>query len=84
MDTIVNFIKKNDLILTALQNHLVLYTDDNREKERHMIIKTLYQRLNYLIVYRFIDSIQRCLIEKEFTNYTTTQHQLQTETKIEN
>lgn len=53
MDTIVNFIeKKNDLILTALQNHLVLYTDDNREKERHMIIKTLYQHLNYLIVHR--------------------------------
>lgn len=52
MDTIVNFVEENDLILTALQNHLVLYTDDNREKERHMIIKTLYQRLNYLIVYR--------------------------------
>lgn len=47
MDTIVNFVEENDLILTALQNHLVLYTDDNREKERHMIIKTLYQHLNY-------------------------------------
>lgn len=52
MDTIVNFIEENDLILTALQNHLVLYTDDNREKERHMIIKTLYQHPNYLIVHR--------------------------------
>lgn len=53
MDTIVNFIEEKDLILTALQNHhLVLYTDDNREKERHMIIKTLYQHLNYLIVHR--------------------------------
>lgn len=52
MDTIVNFVEENDLILTALQNHLVLYTDDNREKERHMIIKTLYQDLNYLIVHR--------------------------------
>lgn len=52
MDTIVNFVEENDLILTALQNNLVLYTDDNREKERHMIIKTLYQHLNYLIVHR--------------------------------
>lgn len=42
MDTIVNFIeKKKDLILTALQNHLVFNTDNIRKKERHMIIKTL-------------------------------------------